>query len=582
MLSESMSRVIKQEIDNANGDGMLRLVRRKGGQGKEVYAEDQRGDGQQQYDLLTKKSDKEELLNFWTNFHSHFDYPDFSTFYSKRKFCIFFSQANLDMEQTGIEDCFISLLADRQFLFLEDNEHGNNPEYPPMSEIVHNPRRYVAHGQASAEPYTGTIPDTRMRENAAVVLQQGIMPTYAHQQAYDELRHNEKDIRAALRLREELIRRSTLFLEGGIAQFPVFTISVSESGENPAPIDMELSQLFHDFVYAACYKAYVKKYRELLDDAQNNVQKNSLPVIMSVRKYLDENQTTLPCRALVFWMLFTKETTKLAKGKLGNFKFKMSEVKTGRRLTKQTQAPTYRKIDCQIMLFDYLLKLLPLKGADENREIAYAKFQFHAFSRYNGYTHFRVKSIKDLSCDPKSKCKYQFNLTPDSGDCVDHLGGVIRRHILCCISNDVRWLTPGLPNDWSTNSSTLATLLLQDTSRFPKVRRLTNRINSFLRSEGKECVEIYRDFRGGQSEWIDQLNQWCLDHDLIFEDDIPSSDIELSADKMKLLCSRLVLEYMIKEQALQTVRHCLSETAQRQWGYLLLKDYETFNLDNDS
>lgn len=82
MLSESMSRVIKQEIDNANGDGMLRLVRRKGGQGKEVYAEDQRGDGQQQYDLLTKKSDKEELLNFWTNFHSHFNYPDFSTFYT--------------------------------------------------------------------------------------------------------------------------------------------------------------------------------------------------------------------------------------------------------------------------------------------------------------------------------------------------------------------------------------------------------------------------------------------------------------------------------------------------------------------
>ena len=159
MLPESVDSMIKQEISCASGDGMLRLVRRKGDQGtgsSTVYAENQSRGGHQKYDLLTDESGKEELLNFWMEFHDYFPYRCFTTFYSKKNFCIFFSQADLNITQIDRENCFISLLADQQFLFLEDNEHGNNPEYPPMSEIVHNPGRYVTHGQASAEPCTGT------------------------------------------------------------------------------------------------------------------------------------------------------------------------------------------------------------------------------------------------------------------------------------------------------------------------------------------------------------------------------------------------------------------------------------------
>lgn len=576
MLPKSVDYVIKQEIGRTNGDGMLRLVRRKGNQESEVYAENPNGDRRREYDLLPDGPAKEELLDFWINFHGHFTFPDFATFYSKRNFCIFFSKAGLVEAQADREDCFISLLADRKFLFLEDNEHGNHPEFPPMSEIVHNPERYSTLEQVPDELSTGQIADVRMRKNASTVLRQGFVPTFAHQRTYNELEHNEEDIRAALKLREGLIQRSAWFLKEGIAQFPTFTVPVSE--KTPVPIDIELSQLFHDFLYAAIHKAYVKRYSELLCHAQEN----SLPAIVSVRTYLEEHPDIPLCRALVFWRLFTQETTKLAKGELGDFKFKMSAVKTGRRLTKETQAPTYRKIDCQIMLFDYLLRLLPPEGENESQEIAYAKFQFHAFSRYNGYTHFRVKDIKHLSYDAQSKCKYHFDLISDSRDCADYLGGVIRRHILRCISNDVRWLTPGLPNNWNINSSILATLLLQDIFSFPKNSCLTNRIYAFLRDEGKECVEIYCNFKGGQSELIGQLNKWCMDHDLIFEDDIPSDDMGLSDDRMKLLCSRLVLEYMLKEQSLKEVRQHLAAVAQSLWGHLLLTGYETFYLDEDS
>lgn len=80
---------------------------------------------------------------------------------------------------------------------------------------------------------------------------------------------------------------------------------------------------------------------------------------------------------------------------------------------------------------------------------------------------------------------------------------------------------------------------------------------------------------------IDQLNAWCIDNDLLFEDDIPSSDTVISADKMKLLCSRLVLEYMLKERSLSEARQNLANAAQSLWGNLLLTDFETFSIEEE-
>lgn len=582
-LPNSINGVIKQEIDRTEESRLIQLIRRKGNRARPL--ENTSTSNQtatisvgvtnaksSAYDLLSDEAKKKELLEFWTKFHSQFHFPNFAAFYRKRNFCAYFSQSGGDTlpPLANHEDSFIWLLADRRFLFLEDSEHGNNPEYPPMSEIVRNPKRYLTSEELPGKPNASQIADKRMRENARVVLEQGFVPTYAHKWAYHELRRNEEEIRSALRQRAELMQRGS--------QFPSFTIHISGSEEPPSPTDIELGQLFHDFLYAAVHKAYVKKYDGLLAAAQTN----SLSAIICVRKFLEGYSEIQICKALVFWRLFTQEATKLAKGELSDFQFRMPAVKTGRRLTKQTQAPSYRKIDCQIMLFDYLLKLLPPAGENEKQEIAYAKFQFHAFTRYNGYTHFRVKDTQDLTCDPKSGCKFDFGLIPDSKDCVDYLGGVIRHHILRCIPNDVRWLEPGLPNNWGTNSSILATLLLQDTSCFPKERRLTNRIYAFLKDQGGECIQTYLDFEGGQSALIEQLNKWCIDNDLKFEDDIPSSDMELSDDKMKLLCSRFVLEYMLKERALQEVRQNLSAVAQRLWGNLLFTDFETFSLEDDA
>lgn len=571
-LPTSIERVVESEIRRNLENGWMQLINRKGDQGQAQNKLERNRHG---YDVLPEGADKEELIKFWMDFHANFSFPDFTTFYSKKSFCLYFCKPYLDKTQSlfNDEDRFISLLADRKFLFIEDNEHGDDSDCPSLSEIVRAPDFYLKNEQCPGESDNSQAALAKIRENARTVREQGFIPTISYKSAYKEMRDNEEDIRAALEERKGFLRHSQS--DDGIIQFPAFTIPISSSKKEPDVIDQELSQLFHDFVYAAAHRAYqMKQYGKLIDSAKDN----SINAIVCVRQYLEENSDLPVPKALIFWWLFTKETTKLAKGELGKFTFKMQGTTTNRHLTRETQARTYRKIDCQIMLFDYLLELLP---PSTEQETAYAKFQFHVFSKYNGYTHFRVKPIKYLECDPKNNCKFCFDLSPDSRDCVDRLGGVIRKHILRCVSNDVRWLTPGLQNDWSTNSSILATLLLQDIARFPKIRCLINRIYSFLRDEdkGKNCVQTYRDFEGGQRDLRKQLETWCKDNDLIFEDDIPSSDMEISADTMKLLCSRLVLEYMLKEQILLEVRECLSVVAQKLWGHLLLDGYETFNIE---
>lgn len=585
-LPKSVADVIEEEIErnskhNEENDGFLRLSRRKGDQENQETPVEHDTKRCSTFAILQNETYRAELLNFWKDFHAHFVFPNFATFYGKRNFCLFFSKSDTIEKQllSGGEDRFISLLADRKFLFLEDNEHGNNPDYPPMSEIVYDPGRYLVAKQLPENPDREHIAAAKMRVNAKIVREQGFVPTHAHKQAYDELRDNEENIRAALQQRKEFIQCSSHFLKDGIPQFPTFTVHIQNLEGQATATDMELSQLFHDFIYAVHHKAYVKKYGELLDAAQEN----SLSAILCVRQYLEQNPDISVDKSLVFWRLFTQETTKLAKGELKTFKFKTSERRSGLRLTGETQAPTYRKIDCNIMLFDYLVELFQPEHKNNEREVAYIKFQFHVFSRYNGYTHFRINDIKYLKYNSENKCKYDFNLIPNSRDCVDHLGGVIRYHILRCISSDVRWLTPGLPNDWSTNSSILATLLLQDLSRFSKANRLTNRIYAFLNDteKGEECIQTYLNFRKGQSEFIDQMETWCRDNNLIFEGDIPSSDVQSSPDRTKLLCSRFVLEFMLKERALLEVRKGLAEVALKLWGNLLLADYETFYLDKD-
>lgn len=582
-LPKSIKDVIDQEIrDNQENSRYYQLIRRKGDQPKQrvKYMQDQRSVSA--YDVLRDESCKTKLLKFWVEFHAHFSFPDFATFYGKRNFCLYFSKTALETEQllSDNEYQFISLLADRKFLFLEDNGHGRNPEYPAISEIVHNPNRYLTSKQIPEEPNAEEISAAKMRENAKLVLEQGFVPTYAHKWAYDEMKRNETDIRSALQQREEFIQRSSHFLKDGVPQFPIFTIPIQKLEEQATAADIELSQLFHDFISAARYKAYVRKYDELLESAKEN----SLPAIVCVRRYLEQTPDISIPKSIIFWRLFTQETKRLAKGALKSFKFRASEERSGLRLTGKTQATTYRKIDCNIMLFDYLLKLFPPEGENEEWETAYIKFQFHIFSRYNGYAHFRINDIKYLANNSSNGCKYNFDLTSNSEDCVDHLGGVIRYHILRCVANDVRWLTPGLPNNWDTNSSILATLLLQDSSRFPKVNHLINRIHSFLndKEKGEECLNTYLNFHEGQSELVKQMEKWCSDNYLIFEGDIPSSDVESSPDKMKLLCSRFVLEFMLKERSLLKVRQGLAAVAQKLWGHLLLTGYETFYLDEDT
>lgn len=514
------SLIIQEQKRSDQTDEYMRMIRRKG---QHLVQEDP-------YTLASEPQAK-QLLADWNAFHSAFSYPSFSAFYSKRNFCniirpeFFLKNENLSL--------FLMLLADRKFLFLEFNEHANHPDYPPLSEIVRAPKYYCADTNGSDKAYNDMI------RNAAIVQDQGFIPTNGHVQGYEEMKENLEEIHSVLDQRKQ-------HLKAFHTDFASLQVNVKTSAENFSGLDMTLSSLFKSYVTACATQGYKQDYSQLLGQEGTPW----LGAIHALRTYLDAHPEFPSEHALIFFNFFSQNTIKLLEGKIRTFTFHPPR-RNNFSAPKQAQITARQKIYCNIMLFDHLLKLLPPKDGD----VEGAKYQFHRFTHYDKYPHFTLPD--------KSNSEFSFDGVPDYKHGVDQVGSLIRYHIFYCIPNYVTWLTPALPSQWSVNSATLATLLLQDAAKMPTRDRLTDKIRLLLNdvNVGPSLLKEYLSVCNDQRAVIERLDHWCIQYGLEFTGEDTHEDMQFLSNRTKSLCSRFVLEHALKERALSEPRERLSKTA---------------------
>lgn len=532
-LPEPIKSLIDQELNRTKAGKYRQLIRRKAQFLKQADP----------YELASEQNAK-ELLADWYAFHGAVPYPSFSAFYSKREFCSAIPKEFFQQKP----ELFYMLLADRRFLFLEYNEHANNYNYPPLSEIVRDPEYYCADSEIS---------DKRQAEiqNAEIVKAQGFVPTNGHVRTYQEMKENLEEIQRGLAQRKRC-------LESVKTDFAPFQIDTRTSTEDFDALDRTLSKLFRSYVAACVHQGYEPAYTSLLEAPEERW----LDAIHSVRMYLDAHPELPEEHALVFFHLFSQSTKKLLDGKLRTYTFKPIR-KSNYDPPKQAQRTISQKKYCNIMLFDYLLELLPPKDDD----IEGAKYQFHLFTRYDKYPHFILTKT--------NSGEFSFYGSPDYKNGVDQLGSLIRHHIFYCIPNYVTWLTPGLPNVQSVDSAELATLLLQDAAKMPTRDRLTDRIRFFLDDPkiGPYLIKEYLAVCSDQSAAIEKLNGWCTQYGFEFTGEDIHADLQFQRKHSKDLCSRFVLEHAIKERALSEARECLSGTAADLLAEYLV-EHESFSL----
>lgn len=479
--------------------------------------------------------EKSVLLEQWYDFHDNFQYKTFEQFYSKREFCT--EMTSDDFE--GNELLFLQLLADRRFLFVEFNQSLDEPEYPSLSKIFYRPGEYYSKDSCT------------WNEAAEVVLKQGFVPTDAHKRAHSELEANLQEM-------QEVLARRRRYKEKGVPDFTLH-LEIRSIPEIEADRESELSTLFIQFVHATHEQAYLK------DIHTEQLQDNILPAIRCILMYFHDNPEETIYKPIVFFQLFTQEMTKLAMGKLKSYTFKPPR-RTAIKPPEETPPNARAKIEVNIMLFDYLLKLFMPEKTHDKEEISYAKYLFQYYTKYTGFTHYDVS---------KEGSTRSFQCLPIPMDGVDDLGTIIRHHIFYCIPNFVSQLTPGLPNDRTKNSEALSLLLLRDAAYMPVETRLTDKVRRCLDDpdKGPSIISKYQKICSDDKVTRDALNKWCSEYHLEFVGEDIFSDImsKYERDQLESLCNRFVLEYGIKEHILSGVRKNLSAIAQAFWGDLCLE-----------
>ena len=499
---------------------------------------------------VLKDSDADDLIHALVDFYSrlqeHFEFQHmtFERFYSKATLC-----ADIRAEYfNGDEKLFLNLLADRRFLFLEKNESSNDPDSPLLSELAKRTKAYLdAKGNRSA----------KFTREMTKLIQEKFTPTDSHERAYRELLRNLKELQNAIDSRRKHLEKiPTLILD--------LTIPIADPPKNPVRYEAELSTLFSCYLRAGYEWGYMPQYQELSELPKQNC----LPAIRCVSNYLQNEPIPKVYWPLVFFHLFSQNTKKISEGKLKEYKFGVLN-RSAIRPPALTQQKPRTQNELHIMLFDYLLQLfLPETSTPNNKaEIEYAKFLFHYFTKYSGYTHYNAPVFGSFRCRP----------LPWDG--VDNLGNVVRHHIFYCIPNLINWLTPGLSNDRTRNSEVLAGLLLHDANYLPPRLRLTDKVRRCLDDpeKGLAIISKYQSICTDDNETQAALKKWCADYDLEFAGEDTVADLSPSRQNLRELCSRFVLEYAIKERILIDIRKKLSAIAQSFWGNLCLEG-ESFDI----
>lgn len=354
-LPTQLSDLLQRELSNSkDSKDFIDLILRKEGQALP-----------KPYESLPPARQK-KLLGAWYAFHKHFSYSSFRDFYSKSSFCSQLSLEQLPKDRATAKHLLLSLLADRKFLFLEYNEHFNAPDYPPMSEIIRKPARYLS----SVDPTT--------KANSETVFRQGFVPTYAHAGEYDRMLDNYNELTAAIRERER--NRAKEEKPGAVLDMLCHKVCfhIVPFNGTATQIEKDLCLLFRNYLESAVAKAYSPQYEAFSAQPWETF----LPAVHQALAYLEMHPALQAYQTLILFSLFTQRTKKLAKQTLAQFQFMRLVRKAAHRPPQQDQEITRRKIEHQIKLFDALLLLLPPEDPE------FIKYLFYQYTQYSGYFHF--------------------------------------------------------------------------------------------------------------------------------------------------------------------------------------------------
>lgn len=498
-----------------------------------------------QYAALPQKY-AEDVLGAWYGFHDHIPYTSFQQFFNKHAFCATMSE---DFFREHRER-FLILLADRCFLFPEYHEHGNSSQEPLLSEAVRLTEWPSNKSDSSSKK---EIDQQQWKEVGSKnrILNQGMIPTLAHQKAFIELQNNLEELITAVEQRKACLKKYDE------SSTPDISIAFSKvAGREPLTMveqaEMEkLVEVFSQYFAATIDRGYQIEYQAISENAEANARSVIRQMIIWFRAYPELTSW----KELVYFHLFSQNTKRIASGTLHSYKLK-AEIKRLAPIVppKYMKEISRRRTYLNIMMFDYLLLVYPPK------DLEYSKFRFYRLTRYVGFSHFLIRKF-----DP-----VDFRALPSPKDGVDNLGSALTRHIYACIPNYLSYLTPGLPNDLETSMHALATFLLRDSATKTIYSRLTDRIRRALNDPimSKDLLSGYRKVYNDQHKLIDYLNSCCIKYRLEFVGQIDLPFWIGSPQETQRLCSRFLLEYALKEGIIKEARSHLLNIAWTLFGDL--------------
>lgn len=371
-------------------------------------------------DRSTRILPREEQVSVmipWWEFHNRLAHGKLDTICSKSKFCCSPLLESVDAER------FLQLVADRTFLFLEYNEHRNEPNCPSLRSICTQPTIYKMErvavefrkeaevaATALKDLLDGTVEEWKEKletayaewersgesmgargafdnyvcrrwnllqegechttirkslvkflrfcqvmQNAEIALQQGFIPTEGHRADLEELQHNRQRIQEALNRRQAHWQRCGL--EKGTheaLQLLPFKIALRARPEACMPEARALSRLFRAYLKAAYTYAYKREYEPYLDGEPDWTSEME-QVLEQI-----EAQGRQEDRRLILYTLFTGQTKKLASHTLRRCTCEKSgALKRAAYWPKKTQDTIAHRNECNILLFDYLLRCFP-------------------------------------------------------------------------------------------------------------------------------------------------------------------------------------------------------------------------------
>lgn len=596
-LPQNLRSIVDREYQKSSKE-LYRLTRRKG----------ERPDTRRDWSTeVLPIAEQEAVLAAWDAFHQALNHASLNTISSKIEFC------RSDMLKTLEEQRFLQLIADRTFLFLEYNEHRNNPQCPSLRKLcapsnLYRPERLKTEfrqcAKDAAKALTGRLERTETQWLAELetafadwekqgesVEARGPLDTFfcrrwhldeeagealrqcfAHFREFCTALQNAKTVlrqgfvptvahRADLeelqrneqRLREALKRRRAHWVRCGLTPGADAVLPMEQFQVKIQPHSGNPTPEAE--ALSKLFHAYLKATHTYAYKRDYGPYLDGNPdwtAEMSQVLEEIESQGRQADRRLILYYLFTRRTTKLAAHTLRKFKIdKPLPGKMAASNIKPTQSTVTHRNECNVLLFDHLMRCFPPE------DVAYEKFRFYLLTHYEGYVHYKITW-------PKEGSEMLFDFVPNWDDGVDELGNLLRNHIAACIPNRMEWLTPDLRNSYRDVAVELVTRLLYDAEITAAAFRLTNRIRSFLRDEeSKWLYDEYAKHQNDTSAVEEELSQICRDKNFVFYLEKQFHTEMMPRKNGDLVYGRFLLEFELREELIKQVRIRLLRRAEQ-------------------